>query len=483
MKVSVKKIIPYIILTIVFLLIYNYIFDKKLNLGGDNFDYINLAQSIKDGHGYSYPYYPDHQPANWFPPGYSYLLAGVMFINNDVIAFKILNGLLFLFLVLLFFYTFRELTGSDLLTLFISIFILFNVGLLGLSTIIMSEIPYMFFCMLVIYFLIKKKSLWGIIIFSAAVLYLRSTGIALIGAIVLYLVSQKRFKDSLIYTFGTFILYVPYIIRNKILDLKGRYLETVMSVNPWKPETGNINTIGEFLDKVKINFIDTVLNGFPDVMLPFNSEHSIVLGLFFLIIIGFGLWKLKNYRWFFVAYLVLNIGVLLIWHPGNGVRYVWPLVPVLYFIFFYAIYVVINMIIKNSKVVYLFYVLILFSFSGLENLHTLAKQDYNLAYKNYFQIAKEVKKLNKKDLMVICRKPGMFHYYSGTYVDNYLFSTDPKEVIDDLTYKNADFVVLEHLGYGSTGRYLFPAINTYQQKFNIVLHLKNPDTYLLKYNN
>ncbi|WP_159519436.1 MORN repeat-containing protein [Sunxiuqinia indica] len=47
--------------------------------------------------------------------------------------------------------------------------------------------------------------------------------------------------------------------------------------------------------------------------------------------------------------------------------------------------------------------------------------------------------------------------------------------------KGTDYVVLDQLGYSSTGRYLLPAIKKYPLKFKVIKQVKNPDTYLMKF--
>ena len=64
----------------------------------------------------------------------------------------------------------------------------------------------------------------------------------------------------------------------------------------------------------------------------------------------------------------------------------------------------------------------------------------------------------------------------------YAFSNDDKEVIKQLVDSKVDFVVLDQLGYGSTPRYLYPAIMKNQELFQVVMHLPNPDTYLFAFN-
>ena len=84
-----RNIIYPLILIIVFASSYNYVFDKKPDKSGDNYNYINYASSILEGNGYASPYTPKHKPTNWFPPGYSSLLALVMlFFGKNIIAFK-----------------------------------------------------------------------------------------------------------------------------------------------------------------------------------------------------------------------------------------------------------------------------------------------------------------------------------------------------------------------------------------------------------
>ena len=71
--------------------------------------------------------------------------------------------------------------------------------------------------------------------------------------------------------------------------------------------------------------------------------------------------------------------------------------------------------------------------------------------------------------------------FSKTWVCNYKWTTDESELISDLVKRNVDYVILDQLGYSSTYRYLLPAIQNHQQLFTPVMHLTNPDTYLLKF--
>mgnify|MGYP001466130330 FL=1 len=134
-----------------------------------------------------------------------------------------------------------------------------------------------------------------------------------------------------------------------MLGLKGRYLGTVMTINPWRPEEGQVTSISEFANKAMINLYDTVIKGFTEVIFPFIQVNEIstilmiIIGVCIVSLVLFGAWKLQNLRYLFLFYILSNIAIFLIWHSGNGARYVWPLVPFITFCFYYAIYNIVEL--------------------------------------------------------------------------------------------------------------------------------------------
>ena len=102
-------------------------------------------------------------------------------------------------------------------------------------------------------------------------------------------------------------------------------------------------------------------------------------------------------------------------------------------------------------------------------------------YTNYFEMAKWAKANTPKDAIFSARKPDMFIYYADRTCIGDKPSLDDKEVMDFFRKNNVDYVVIEQLGFASTGKYLVPAVQKNMDKFDVVLHLQNPDTYLLKF--
>ena len=100
--------------------------------------------------------------------------------------------------------------------------------------------------------------------------------------------------------------------------------------------------------------------------------------------------------------------------------------------------------------------------------------------KNYFSMAKWVNRNLDDGVVVSCGKPALFYLEAETFTMRYKFAQNPAELIKDLEEKKVDYVVVDQV-YGNTFRYLVPAIRQYPNRFEQVLHLQNPDTYLLKF--
>ncbi len=503
MSLSIKNKLIYIILLIIFLISFSNIFNPKLDLNGDNFDYLLLAKAITQGKGYVSLLSEQFTPASHFPPGYPYLIAFFMFIlGNNILTFKILNGLFLFFSVGLIFKIGKTITNNVILFFSISTLILLNSHLLKFATMIMSEMSFLFFSTLAIYMIFsfpenkkfyKSLQLYILIISISASYYIRSVGIVLLISTLLYFLIQKKWKISLSILAGFVVLYIPWAIRNSIYGIKSRYLGTVITVNPWRPEEGSIKTFSDFFNKMITNFDETVIKGFVDVLFPFtNIKYNtpsnwllICSSIIILCLIIYGAWKMGKLKYFFILYILGNIGIFMIWHGGNGARYVVPLIPFIYLLFFNGLFFAIRLVIKQPSIRknagFAFLLLSFMMIKPLDNLKKQSTSPYPAAYKNFFDVAKLVKKNTPENIIVSSRKPQMFYYYSQRYSTGYAFSVDNKLVIKQLYDSNVDYVILDQLGYSSTPRYLYPAIKNHPEVFKTIIHLKNPDTYLLQF--
>jgi hypothetical protein len=266
-------------------------------------------------------------------------------------------------------------------------------------------------------------------------------------------------------------------------------------INPYRAELGNAD-LTDYLIRIFSNLSRYITWEIPSGTLPFIYADYMgdvtlmdwVIGFVILAFIIYGLYKLGMKSLLIINYLVATFGILLLWpEVWAGVRFVLPVVPLLLFAGVIGIYYGIQFIFSSIKIPLKFNVLILLIFGLLfffpiDDLHVRAREDYPLEWKNYFNTAAWFKKESLKDVVVICRKPMLFHLKSGTYTSTFKYSEDEKEVLEDLKVRKADYVVLDNLGYRQTYTHLLPVINNNFDIFQVVYKLENPDTYILKFN-
>ena len=498
------------IVVAVFFAVYNYAFDSKLDLNGDNAQYIMLARNIADGFGYSQVSLGVISPASHFPPGYPSILSIFMLLGIQSLAFfKVLNGIFLLVSLLLLGYVVYKLTQNQILGFVVAFIPIFSPHLQHFSNIVMSEMSYLFFTVLSFFALYKYdkigekrfwKSAWFYVAIIAAVAayYIRTVGASCIFALLVFFLFRKEWKATLASAAGVVLLFLPWSIRNYVYGIESRYFGTIMTVNPWRPEEGTISSVEEMWTKMLKNFDETVIKGFKEGLFPFlqidygtdSSFVAIVVGLLLLSVVFYGAWRIKPLRWYLLAFLLANIGLFMLWHGGNGIRYVVPVLPVIFLCFYVGIYALLELLAKYiSKqkawlkyIPFVFLLIILKMVTPLKMQAEMAKMPYPSAYKNYFSVAEKVNGKNFRGSVVCCRKPDLFAFYApNVYATNYKYTQNTYELIVDLVKKNVDYVVLEQLGFSSTARYLYPAIVDHAELFSVVYQRRNPDTFLLEF--
>lgn len=533
MSISKIQWLSVAVITIVFIASFSYIFDKKLDLNGDNANYLTYARNMASGHGYSaLSWDASYQPVNHFPPAYSFVLSLFMRMGIDnIVFFKILNGILMLLVLLVIAHITSRLSGNDWLGLVTGVILALSAPMLHFATMIMSEMNYAFFsalsflclwkyaenkeqgtkivgthrgvstkpdrdtCLTSHSSLLATQNLWllGAVLCAMAAYYFRTMAMSLLFAILVFLLVRKEWKQALASIAVIIVTYLPWVLRNKAYGLESRYFGTIMTVNPWRPEQGTISSPAEFFEKVLKNFDETVIKAFTESLFPFvNVNYSqtsswllIVGSVLILAVMIYGCFVNRRLTWLLFAYFVGNIGLFGLWHGGNGIRYVVPLIPWIVMTFYLGITGLARLAGKQLPRA-LALVLIIFALLEINSVKALAmqnRQPYPPAYKEYFDIATQMEKhLKGKHVVVACRKPELFMMYAPSLcARRYAYSDKPEEVIRDLEEHNVDYVILDALGYSSTGLYLYPAVQQNYQRFPVVMQYDNPPTYLLKF--
>ena len=504
-----KLIFVYLaIIAIVFGIVYSKIYDDKLFIGGDNASYYILGKSIAEGKGYANIDRVNASPANHFPPGYPAIVATIMkTVGQDIDNVKVTNGLFLLGGLILLLLLINKITDNIHLAFAVCCMLLFNFHLLQYSTWMMSEMSFFFFSTLSILFFLrmldddhifKSPNFYVFIASLIITYYIRTVGLAWLGAAIIVLAIQRNWK-ALAATVAAFVIcYLPWYIRGKNLG-GNSYMNQLTMKNPYRPEEGAMEGLGDWWLRFTTN-----LERYLGVLIPngifgvnetkMNADittSNVFLGLIIIAIIIFGLWKLKQIGFMLFAYLGASFLILCLWpEVWYDYRFIVTLIPIMTFMFGFGLFELAKLGMAKAgmdgnaswvKFTPLALFLLVPKLSNsISALEQVAKTPFPPAYKNYFNLAEWCDKNTEKDAVITCRKGNLFFLFSNRATTGYRNTKNKEELIDKLAELGVDYVVVDQLGFSSTGLYLVPAIQKHPEKFKLVRQLKNPDTYLFK---
>lgn len=497
-----------VVICLVFAASFTYVFDKKVDLNGDNAKYYLLAQSIAEGKGYVKSFAPGAPATSIYPPGYPLLASTVMVFTDSVTAQKILNGLFLLGGALLLFLIVRRITEEDLLAFSIAVLTVVNFHLLKFSTMMMSEASFLLFSLLAIFLLMKSRGddpVWrspafgGFLLALAFSFHIRTQGISLVAGVLFYFLCTRQWTRLSATALGFFLLALPWRIRNYVQEIgSSRYLDQLVQANPWRPEKGSVSLVGlleRFVDQGSM----IITKGLPDSIFNFVTVNYQAaasglewgIGLFVLAVMGYGFWQFGTYRLLFLGYFLAVFGIVALWSATVDNRYLVTAIPIFQAGFFYGVYVLGRAAIERAgrpfepSTVVPVAILVVggFMLPQLNQLQARAERPYPAAYYNYFQSANELgQKEECREKLVACRKPALFYMFSGCPVTKYPSTPDETAFVRKMLREGVDYVVLAQLGYSSTRRYLYPAIKKHRNLFQVLIRKKKPDTYVFTFN-
>ncbi|MCA6078587.1 ArnT family glycosyltransferase [Fulvivirga sedimenti] len=494
---SHKFFLPFLLI-LFFLGSYYYTFDPKIAQLGDNASYYMLGKALSQGEGYVNISKINKTPNNHYPPGYPAILGVVMLFSSDIITLKLLNGLFLLGSVLVLFALVNRLSSSHLLAFITASAMLGNFHIQQYSSLLMSEVPFMFFSLLCLLFIsrsgstdsLRDKNFWFAIALAVVSYYIRSLGIALIAGAVFYYLMEKHWRKAGATALASFAGVLPWFLRSQHLG-GGSYARQLQLINPYRPELGTAD-FGDYLTRITENFsryvsVEIPYSIFPGTRPDYTASGdtgSWILGIAIIAITVYGIILLPKFRWLILGYLLSTFGILMLWPDvWVGVRFMIPVIPLILTGLFFGLYTIFSRFFrqanKNFHPAWLV-IPLLFMVAPLGELHDQARLPLHPAWQNYYAMAEWLRKNEKPDVVVSCGKPALFYLYSGTYTMRYAFEDEPDKLIRDLEEQQVDYVVLDQV-YGNTMRYLLPAIKQYPERFEQIVYAKNPDTFLLKF--
>lgn len=508
---KVLTIMAIVALCVVFFNVYGSIFDEKIDLNGDNLNYYYLAKNLSEKGTYAFSYDHQQRPHSHWPPGYPLVMAAFMTIFDSVNFLKGVNGMFLLASSVLLFFTFRRF-GLGVMVSFAGAFVILYNGLfLRYSTIMMSEVPFLFFSTLSIYLVSIsdfKKAVYKNYTFILAIVCLyftyliRSQGIALLPGIILFLLLSKKWW----YIPGTLVVFgisaIPWALRSHFADVSsGGYINQLLRKNPYRVEDGQVDFMG-LLERVLSNaqrYLDkeipvSLVNNLSVVYTGDNFEKWTYwwVGLILVGLITIGIIAINRYRSLLIGYLCGTLGILLLWpEVWFGNRFILPIIPFLAvsaingikYLADFTLQRLLGMKIQFNAVL-LIPLIVALNIERISTLRTNAAHGiYPPAYSNYFDVATWAKEnIAEENTVITARKPELFHHFSGTYMARFRRTPDEESLIEGLKQNEVTHVVFEQLGFADTRRYLLPVVQNNPGMFQVIHKTDEPETYLIRFN-
>jgi hypothetical protein len=367
---------------------------------------------------------------------------------------------------------------------------------------ILSDIPYLFFSsftlLAAIHYIEEKSSFnkWGFLVILGLLLsyFTRYTGLILFLSIVLILF-LKRKENGLkkIFFIGSVFLFF-FMIWNLSESLFSAHLPSHMKIffliDPYAPEKGNIFTNPLHLITRSIGGLRRIYSLLGNVSFLYFLRKAPLLNYllcgFISFLTLFGLWsKFREDKdcllhYYFLFYLIS----ISFWHFTTfieGVRYLLPIVP---FIFFYFLFGLFRLLRPLPKRFSLFCFSILFIFS-LQNLFEIPKpsqitlENISTPFKNFLLLQQWIK-MNLPDKgIVLSRKPAVTYFYTGHKAVEYLYTSDPERIWQQVLKGNVRYIVVDEFSR-ATSHYLLPFIHRYNDRLKLLHRIGNTHLFEIK---
>jgi len=317
----------------------------------DDAHYIILAESLSSGQGYELINFPNPQIERAFPPGWPILLTPLTFLfQGNYTVLKLFSLVLWLASILLIYKLLSrqiESPGREIVAGLIAI----NPLLVGTSVTVMSESAYLFFSLLALFVVvINSERMAGstnsigtgnpalLITASTLIFYtqlIRTIGISLFIAFVLYLILNRRFREV---TIPIIIFIIGTLIQRFIT---GSFISTGYESQVF---AGSVFDKAGQMWSNAVGYYNEILSG--SIFPIFGSRLTSALGslglgffpalinIFILLLVTVGLLQsVRKYQLIDLYFIIYIFGILTFWNPDVGsvkARFLIPIIPFLY---------------------------------------------------------------------------------------------------------------------------------------------------------
>ncbi len=491
-----------IALLIVSFIVLVFTFNPNLGYISDCARYYLVGQSLAAGAGFVQIWDAEQPPDGLSPPLYPLLIAALSkSVSASIILIKTMTGLFFLFSIWLYFILFKRI-GLSKTALFATLLpLVFNYWVLKHASLMLTEIPFMFFSGAGLLFYLKSQNndnlkdlnWWFALLFTGAAFYMRSIGIALAAAILLNDLSEKRWKRALASPIFFIGLFLPWMIRGMKLTILTHF-DLISAVNPLEPYGAKADFF-DIVQRIDINVINYTSTYLSSSVIPIsrwfsNPENlfSWLLGLFIGGVTVYGMVKVGKYRTLLSSYLLLYFMVLLLFPQAYaGHRFLIPILPLIYL----ALYIGLSSLTEKFKIGInysygLMIILALLNLWSLRSLEAELSKPLLPQWQGYFEVANWAGENLPTEAVIATRIGQEFYLYSLRKTVQFPFFENADELLSYLKYKNVTHIVGDDLDYPitdmmkSTDLPLKSLINIYPESIREVYRSAKEETKLFE---
>ena len=491
----------------VFLILALLSFDPKPFLGGDNATYILLAKGLVQGQGFRDIWAPGMPPHTQYPFGFPLLLTPfVAAFPGPVIPMKFFVLALALVSLILVHALAKEAFPEGQRLALMALLAL-SPSYLQFSHWVLSEVPYLCVSFLGLFLLkdredaLKDWRFWLGLLAIAFAYHIRTTGIALVAALPLYLLLKRQWKAIGITFIVLFLLLLPWALRNRGLSHEGGYLQQFFLKDSYNPALGYA-TLSDFISRFGTNLKIYALGVVPGFLFPPLGERPgggilVVVGLLTSGLCLWGLWaQAKQKLLLSHVYLVCYLGVALLWPSvWSDFRFLLPVLPLVLSLYVSGSFSLSGILWKLRPRVIGTLLVVLSALTALwvvlagipgqvTNTMAYLRGDefagYPEPYVTFFQAADWVKANTNPEAVVVSRKPTLFYLRAERQSFLYPFSPDPDSLSASIEKNRADYILVDQVS-GTTQRYLIPALRPgIPDRYELVHQTPEPATYILR---
>lgn len=493
-----------IVLQLLFLAIEFY---PDLSTNGDDAVYFILGKSLAHGHGYTNLHLRGEPVETQFPIVFPGFLALSGFVSDFPLLPKIAMGLISIFLLLLIYKLIRLWSEAAALPVLI-VMASFN-AFAEYSTLLLSEVPFLFATIAAIFLYEKYKNTNNRLMFIITVIvsilpvHTRTIGIAFCVTFIAICLFEKKYS----YTIAHIVLLVVTLGCAQLLSHSTTpYLSQIFLHNSYDPEKGTLGML-EIFHRIFTNISIYLRLTIPQSLTGFDlvSSAGKTIGIFFtLFVIGGWIRNFALRSRIFSIYGLCYFCVLSLWFTiGISIRFLVPFLPFAAYFLILGVDGIAGLFFRQGNLLQRYFVPIAVKTSEFRfkpvaiwvtiallsatNIsfrigHIATQTAQSSDWKNFYSCADWVRLHTPQNAIVVSRKPELFYLRSNRKGLIYPFSHDVEKVVSGISNGGASYVIMDNFFWTSTtSRYLYPAIMANPQRFNIVYSLRNPDTFVLEF--